>query len=440
MAPPHGRRLPNIEIWGGIECTVARVGERYVDQVRLSGHHDRAADIAAIASLGITALRYPVLWERIVPDGDLRHADWSWTDERLHLLREACVKPVVTLLHHGSGPPHTSLMDPQFAKQFACFAREVARRYPWLEYFTPVNEPLTTARFCGLYGVWYPHARDARAFLAALRNQVTATAAAMRVIRDIAPNAKLVQTEDLGYVSGTPELREQIDFENERRFASYDLLCGRVDVDSAFFRWAAAHGFSLRRADLDAMYSPPDILGLNYYVTGERFLDHRIDAYPGVAAAGNGRMRYVDVEAVRVQRQALRGICVLAREVWERYRLPVAITESHLGDRFDEQLRWLQECYNEVQALAQYGADVRAFTVWSLLGAYDWDSLLTQCNGYYESGAFDVGTGDIVETPVAQWIREVCATRTCDHAAFTKPGWWRRPERVLYPQELPTAS
>jgi aspartyl/glutamyl-tRNA(Asn/Gln) amidotransferase C subunit len=40
----------------------------------------------------------------------------------------------------------------------------LAERFPWLEWYTPVNEPLTTARFSGLYGVWYPHARDDRSF------------------------------------------------------------------------------------------------------------------------------------------------------------------------------------------------------------------------------------------------------------------------------------
>ena len=50
--------------------------------------------------------------------------------------------------------------------------RAVAERYPWVEHYTPVNEPLTTARFSGLYGHWYPHARDDGAFLRALLQPV----------------------------------------------------------------------------------------------------------------------------------------------------------------------------------------------------------------------------------------------------------------------------
>jgi dTDP-4-dehydrorhamnose reductase len=92
-----------LELWGGVECTVNRVGETYSDQVCRSGHHDRPDDIALVASTGIKTLRYPVLWERVAPDG-LIGADWSWTDDRLDRLRRLGIRPIAGLLHHGSGP------------------------------------------------------------------------------------------------------------------------------------------------------------------------------------------------------------------------------------------------------------------------------------------------------------------------------------------------
>ncbi|HYG71512.1 MAG TPA: hypothetical protein VEC15_04400, partial [Actinomycetota bacterium] len=62
---------PPVELWGGIECTHARIGARRFDQLERSGHLTRPDDLDLIADLGISALRYPVLWERIAPDGDL---------------------------------------------------------------------------------------------------------------------------------------------------------------------------------------------------------------------------------------------------------------------------------------------------------------------------------------------------------------------------------
>src|SRR3712207_4540582 len=183
---PPGATRPPLEIWGGLECTVARIGDAYVDQTRLNGHHDRREDLDAFAGLGLRALRYPVLWERIAPHGPER-ADWRWTDERLPRLRDLGIRPIAGLLRHGSGPRDTDLSQPDLPAKLARFAAAVAERYPWLDHYTPVNEPLTTARFSGLYGHWYPHGRDYGLFLRQVVNQVNGVRLAMQAIRRVNP-------------------------------------------------------------------------------------------------------------------------------------------------------------------------------------------------------------------------------------------------------------
>src|SRR5436305_8644849 len=213
---------PPLELWGGVESTINRVGDVYFGQLERTGHLRRLEDLDLFADLGIRAIRYPIQWERIAPNGP-EHADWSWADERLGRLHALGIRPIVGLVHHGSGPRHTSLTDPSFADGLAIFARAVAERYPWIESYTPVNEPLTTARFSGLYGHWYPHGRDARSFAAAIVNQCRAVALAMRAIRRVNPAARLVQTDDLGKAFSTPALAYQAEFENDRRWITWDL-------------------------------------------------------------------------------------------------------------------------------------------------------------------------------------------------------------------------
>jgi dTDP-4-dehydrorhamnose reductase len=137
------------ELWGGVECTVNRVGDRCFDALKRDGHDRRIEDLDLFADLGLSALRYPVLWERTAPNG-LDRADWRWADARLGRIRSLGMEPLVGLLHHGSGPETTRLLDPLFPEQFAAYAGAVARRYPWVTRYLPVNEPLTTARFSGL--------------------------------------------------------------------------------------------------------------------------------------------------------------------------------------------------------------------------------------------------------------------------------------------------
>src|SRR5690606_40579827 len=74
-----------------------------------------------------------------------------------------------------------------FARKLAGYAGALAARYPWVHWYTPVNEPLTTARFSGLYGHWFPHGRDEPTFWRTLRNQCRGTVLAMRAIRRVQP-------------------------------------------------------------------------------------------------------------------------------------------------------------------------------------------------------------------------------------------------------------
>lgn len=431
MLPKPSKKTP-LELWAGVECTVNRVGDRYIDQLKCNGHDHRLEDLDRFASLGITALRYPVLWERIAPQG-VENADWSWSDQRLQRLDDLGILPIVGLVHHGSGPRDTHLLDPQFPEKLAEFAAAVAHRYPWVTHYTPVNEPLTTARFSGLYGHWYPHECNDLAFIRALLHECRGVSLSMQAIRQMNPQAKLVQTEDLGKIFSTPRLSYQADFENERRWLSFDLLCGRVDSQHPLWNYLLSTGIEEKELTWFLDHPcPPDILGINRYLTSDRFLDERLENYPPHTHGGNGRDQYADVEAVRV---CTDGICeptTLLKDVWERYQIPIAVTEVHLGCTREEQLRWLQEIWQAAQALRNEGVELRAVTAWSLLGAYDWNSLLTRVDNFYEPGVFDLRAPEPRPTAIARMLQNLAEGRDYQHPLLQVPGWWRRSERLLY--------
>jgi dTDP-4-dehydrorhamnose reductase len=431
MAAPSDR----LELWAGPECTVNRVGDRNLDQMRYSGFEHRLDDLDRLAGLGIRRLRFPMIWERIAPDGPAT-ADWRWSDERLARLRELGVQPIAGLVHHGSGPLHTSLVDARFPELLAEYAGAVARRYPDLPAYTPVNEPCTTARFSGLYGIWYPHGRSDREFVRCLLTEIRATVLAMRAIRAVNPRAELVQTDDLGYTTvATPKLQYQADFDNTRRWLGFDLLCGRVDRQHPMWDYLTAHGASERELlELVDAPCPPDIVGVNSYITSERFLDDRLDLYPHTLRGGNGRHRYVDVETARVHGAHIGGFTARLRETCERYGLPVAITEVHLGCTREEQLRWLAQAWAGAQKLKDEGLDIRAATVWAAFGTFDWDSLVTREQGHYEPGLWDVrGGGEPRPTALARLARELANGEKPTHPVIEGPGWWQRELRLTYP-------
>lgn len=407
-----------IEMWAGLECTYNRVGDRYKDQCLLNGHDARmASDIEKFISLGVSRIRYPVLWEK--------SDDWSASDLALETLRKGGVKPVVGLLHHGSGPRDTSLIDPDFPEKLAAFALKVAERYPWVDAYTPVNEPLTTARFSGLYGFWYPHKSDDASFVRALLNQLKGVILSMRAIRTVNPAALLVQTEDLGCAKGTPRLQYQVDFENLRRWLSFDLLCGHVDESHGMYRYLIDRGGASPEelAWFRDNACPPSIIGINHYPLSNRFLDHRLELYPPHLHGGNGRHRYADVGAVDCADVTSPTPAEILRDVWDRYRLPIAVTEAHVSGARERQLRWLRDIRAAAEAVRGEGADVRAVTAWSLLGSYGWTSLCTCEPGHevYESGVFDNRMSEPRETAIAQMVRAYASQKRFEHPVLSRP-------------------
>ena len=89
-------------------------------------------------------------------------------------------------------------------------------------------------------------------------------------------------------------------------------------------------------------------------------LDQNFQKYPPHTYGGNKRHRYADVEAVRVSHGYPSGLEVLLKEAWDRYQLPIAVTEVHLHCTREEQLRWFKEKYETCCSLVKEGIPIRA--------------------------------------------------------------------------------
>ena len=175
----------------------------------------------------------------------------------------------------------------------------------------------------------------------------------------------------------------------------------------------------------------PDLIGVNYYVTSERWLDHRAEAFPEHFRGMAGTRPCADIETSRALSTPTTGIGPLLDEIWDRYQIPLAVTEAHIDAKREDQLRWLLEVWEASQQARRRGVDVRAVTVWALLGSFDWNSLVTDNRGYYEPGPFDVRSPQPRATALAALMRELANGQALSHPVLRGQGWWRRPGRFL---------
>jgi dTDP-4-dehydrorhamnose reductase len=432
----ENKKYCNPEIWGGVECTINRVGDEYFDQLYYANYYQNILT-ATLTDLGIKKIRFPILWEKHQPFANTV-IDWTWAANQIKLFQKKNIDVIAGLVHHGSGPLFTNLLDEKFPYLLAEYAKKVAEQFPWIKYYTPINEPLTTARFSGLYALWYPHLKTDRSFLLMLLHQLKGVVLSMQEIRKINPQAKLIQTEDLGKTYSTPLLAYQARFENERRWLSFDLLCGKVNEKHKLWKY-------FKRFDIPEHYlnffrnnpCTPDIFGFNHYATSERYLDENINSYPKHTHGGNKRHRYADVEVVRVETEEKTGIGVLLNEAWKRYQQPIAVTEVHLHCHREEQLRWFKYIWNACLKAKEKGINIKAITSWAVFGSFGWNKLLTQPYGEYEPGAFDIRSGLPRPTALATLIKNITSKGQMHHHHLAiEKGWWQRESRLVYQPPL----
>jgi beta-glucosidase/6-phospho-beta-glucosidase/beta-galactosidase len=344
------------------------------DQLAECGFYDRwREDFALVRETGCRALRYgPQLHTTL--RGPDRH-DWAFADETFAALRQQRILPIVDLCHFGVPDWIGDFQNPDFPALFADYARAFARRFPWVQLYTPVNEMFITAVFSAKYGWWNEQRHDERSYVTAIRHVVKANVLAMRAILEVRPDAIFIQSESTEHFHPEcPDSLPHAEHRNAERFLTLDLNYGRR-VCSAMYEFLLDNGmtrdeyrFFLRGAEL----TPHCVMGNDWYVTNEHII------------GADGHSRWAG---------EVFGYDTVTRDYHARYRLPVMHTETNFdeGPRGDEAERWLWKQWSGILRLRQEGIPVLGFTWYSLIDQVDWDVALRERHGRVNPrGLYDI--------------------------------------------------
>jgi beta-glucosidase len=349
----------------GIENSYPTIneGRTRVDEMAKCRHYERwREDFDLVAELGIRFLRYgpPIHLTFLSPD----KYDWDFSDVTFRRLQELDIAPIVDLCHFGVPDWMGNFQNPDFPELFADYARAFATRFPWVQFYTPVNEMFICATFSAYYGWWNEQMRSDLAFVTALKHIVKANVLAMQAILEVRPDAIFVQSESSEYFhADNPQALAKAETLNARRFLSLDLNYG-LRVNSDMYEYLRDNGMSNEEYHffLHNTLKHHCIMGNDYYVTNE----HR------VFADGHTRAAF-----------EVFGYNEITRQYHDRYRLPVMHTETNFkeGPNGDEAVNWLWKQWANVLRVRNSGVPIVGFTWYSLTDQVDWDTALREDNG-----------------------------------------------------------
>jgi len=216
----------------GIENSHPTIGpnRKRVDEMDKCGHYRHVDDdFDRVAELGVEFLRYgPPIHTTWLGRGKY---DWSFADDTFRNLHARHIHPIADLCHFGVPDFIGDFQNPDFPCFFAEYAEAFARRFPWVQLYTPVNEMFICALFSAQYGWWNERGTTDRTFVTALKHIVRANVCAMRAILAVRKDAIFVQSESSEYFHAeSPNSIHAAEILNAKRFLSLDLNYGRAST------------------------------------------------------------------------------------------------------------------------------------------------------------------------------------------------------------------
>lgn len=323
-------------------------------------------DLGLLVDAGIRHVRYSAPWHRI--ERQPGEWDWQWMDGPMRFMQRHGMRPIMDPLHLCSFPDWLTngFAHPLLPTVYERFIERFAERYPWVEEYTVFNEPLPSTVFSGLMGMWYPHRRSERDWVAMAVNAARTICRASHALLKRNPNIRLVHV-DTGerHHALEPAAEEWVRFMNHRRFLIHDLVLGRVTTDHPLYSYLRKHNF--REDDrlwLQDNAAPIHVLGLDYYWHSE--LGWRWDAKHRHAVLVLPTARPI-------------GFAAVAREYQAHFHLPLLLSETNIRGTVGDRITWLKYMEEQCEQLVAEGVDFRGFCWYPSVDSTDWAHYCSKC-------------------------------------------------------------
>ena len=373
--------------------------EGITDFKEASGHyHCMKEDVKLMAELGMKAYRFSIAWTRIIPDGDgkVNEAGIRFYNDLINELISYDIIPVVTMyhfdlpleLHKKGGWGNRKTID-----AFERYARVLFENFgDRVKYWLTINEQNVMIN--------HPNAMNPgkipskKELYQQCHNMFLAGAKATLLCHQIckggmigpAPNITAIYPEKCS----PADVIAADDWESIRCWLYLDMaVYGRYN--SLVWAYLEEKGYTpvIEAGDMEILASAkPDFLGVNYYATAtvSASKNDGTDCQPrngdqqvmigeeGVYRAGENR--YLEKTEYGWIVDSI-GLRVTLRRIYDRYHLPLLITENGLGakDVLNEdgavhdqyRIDYLERHFKQAQLAITDGVDLIGYCPWSFM-------------------------------------------------------------------------
>lgn len=339
---------------GGFECSTHRGRDGRRHDLIAATQHDRFAleDFKRLKSRGIRVAREGLRWHLIEPQPE--RYDFSSVAPILRAAQETGVQILWDLFHYGF-PDDTNPFEPDFIYRFAQFSYEFAgflktETDDKMPFVCPFNEISFFTYAAGERGFFAPYQQKRGHELKPKLARAAIEAA--KAFRSVFPGARMLQIDPVFHIAPPSDSWE--DWEKTERyrtaqFEGWDLISGRLQPELG--------------GSMDFL----DFIGVNYYYYNQWILADEPEL--------PGKMIEMSDARYRPFREIL-------REVYERYRRPIFISET--GTENEERPAWLRYICEETRAAMSAGVPVEGICWYPILNHPGWDDDRYCPNGLWD--------------------------------------------------------
>lgn len=379
-------------VWDVFAHTPDKVFQGHTGDDACDHYHRYADDVRLMKQMGLQGYRFSIAWPRVLPEGigQANDAGLDFYDRLIDTLLENGIAPYATLFHWDLPIPlyqRGGWLNRDSADWFSDYASLVVGRLgDRVKHWMTFNEPSVFTSLGYQTGTHAPGDRLSRIHLLhTVHHVLLAHGRAVQAIR-----AASGQPCQVGLAAGLSVVLPESpgDVDAARQITLFDtpldnFWCNAIWLDpivhqrypdEALKNYANAlpAGYA---DDLPIIGQPLDFLGLNVYFgqSVRTDADGRGEIIPAVAGQPATQLGWPITPS---------ALYWGPRFIYERYQLPIYITENGLSNmdwvaldgkvydpqRIDFTTRYLRE----LARAAEDGADIRGYFHWSLLDNFEW--------------------------------------------------------------------